>query len=462
MAEAETKTPETNNRKHYDHTEGSVVSSILRMGLPTMLGFGAAYAYDLVDMFWLAKLGKNSVAAVTIFFAFYWVISSANQIAGSGSVAIISRRFGEKDMPATAAAIKEAILLKLLLALLFGIPGLLILRPVLGMIGAEGEVWDLAETYGRILLLGLGVNFASFTIYTALRGVGDPNKAMTLQIAGVVLNMALDPLLIFGWGIFPELGIAGAAWASIIAYGITFLIGLGIFYGGFTTLRLYVKGRAPVQLANMWKIMRIGFPSGINSISFSVSRLVVMPMIAMYGTNVVAAFGMAQRVTALGILIIVGLGLGISALIGQNLGAGKPERVRKISNISVIFSTAVMSLFGLITILCARPIAGIFFEEPELMEHSIVALRILSLGLPLIGIHITLEMCCSGAGENTMPMVFSIIGAWCLQVPMVFVVTKLMHWQAHMVWWAFFISGIIGCSIFFTYFRRGTWMLKKV
>ena len=168
-----------------DHTEGSIMKSIFRMGLPSMIGFAAGNIYDLADMFWVAKLGAEHVAAITIFSAFYWVVSAANQLAGTGSVALISRRYGEKDYHKTEAVIKETFILKWAIAIFFGTIGYFLVDKIMFILGARGEVIDLGISYGKIRFLGLGFALASFSVYTALRSVADPNKAMLVMIGYV-------------------------------------------------------------------------------------------------------------------------------------------------------------------------------------------------------------------------------------------------------------------------------------
>ncbi|MBD3168294.1 MAG: MATE family efflux transporter [candidate division Zixibacteria bacterium] len=446
----------------YDLTEGSIFGSIFKMGLPSMIGFAAVNLYDVVDMFWVAKLGPENVAAITIFFSFYWVISSANQIAGTGSVALISRRYGEKDFPATEAAIKEAILLKWMLAIFFGILGYIFIRQILALLGAETNVLQLSIEYGIIQLYGLGVSFAVFTIYTALRGVGDPNKAMGLMIAGVVLNMALDPFLIFGWWIFPEMGIRGAALASVISRSFAFIVGLVIFYGGFTSVRLHLKGQMRVSMLRIWQMIKIGFPSGINSISFSLSRLVIMPMVTVFGTNVVAAYGVGMRVTAMAIMIVVGMGLGVSALTGQNLGAKKFDRAKETAYKSILFTAAVMTGFSLFFILGADFIVKFFFDTEPLVSLGKEVIRILAMTLPAIGIAKVIEMIYAGAGDNKPSMVFSLIYSWILLIPAILITTKLLDFDHTAVWWSMVFSGYAGTVLFFMYFKREKWLEKLI
>jgi len=445
-----------------DHTEGSIVASVLRMGLPSMIGFGAASIYDIVDMFWVSRLPGAPVAALTFFFPFLWVISSVNMIAGAGSIAVIARRYGEKDAEGSEAAIKEAILLKLLLALGVGLLGALLLEPALRLIGTSSEAWAQAVSYGRVYLLGLWASFSSYTLFTALRGVGDPNRAMVLMLSGVLVNLVLDPLLIFGIGPFPRMGISGAALATVLAYAFTFGVGLLIFLRGHSAVRLRVRGGPPLSWQRMGRMMAIGFPSGINSLSFSLGRTAIMPIIALYGTEVVAGYGMAQRLMGFGIMLVVGMGLGLSALIGQNIGAGKLERAWQTSLRSLQFSGAAMALFAAVLLIFADGIAAAFFDDPARLIAASRTLRIIALALPFIGVGIMLEMSCSGAGENRVPLLFSALHTWLLQFPLMLLVAKVLDWSYERLWFAMALSSALPPFFFWIYFRRRTWMKRQV
>lgn len=445
-----------------DHTQGSVIGAVARMGLPSMIGFGAASVYDIVDMLWVSRLEGAPVAALTFFFPFLWVVTSVNMIAGAGSVAVISRRYGEKDLPGSEAAIKEAILLKLMLAFLFGGIGYLILEPGLRLIGATDVAWDQAVAYGRVYLLGLGASFSSYTVFTALRGVGDPNRAMILMIAGNLLNMLLDPLFIFGVGPLPAMGMSGAALASVIAYSFTFVVGLWIFFSGRSTVRLRLRAGLPVSLARMGVMLRIGVPSGLNSLSFSLGRTIIMPWIASYGTEVVAAYGMAQRVVGFGIMLIVGMGLGLSALIGQTLGAGKLQRAWETAIRSLQFSGGSMTVYAAGLLLAAPLIAAAFFGEGPEAGPAALTLRIIALSLPFTGVGIMLEMTCSGAGETRVPLVFSIFHTWVLQVPGFYLATRVLNLPFTALWWVIVMAAALPPGIFWFYFRSRRWMNRAV
>lgn len=449
-------------RKTRDHTEGSIIGSILRMSLPSMIGFASGNIYDIADMFWVARLGAKHVAAVTIFTAFYWVIGAANMIAGTGSVAVISRRYGEKDYAKTAAVIKETFILKWTLAIFFGALAYPFLHQILLILGAEPEVAALGVSYGQIQFLGLGFCFSAYTIYTALRSIADPNKAMFIMVGGALLNMVLDPFLIFGWWIFPEMGLVGAAVASVVSYAVIFIVGLYIFFGGKTNIRLKLKGEVGMRLRSILEIFTIGIPAGINSISWSLSRVVIMPIIAIFGTSVVAIYGVGMRVSALGIMIIVGLGLGVSSLIGHNLGAKKFERAKETARQSILLSMGIMGFFSIVNLIFAPQIVWLFFKTPEMLSLGTAILRIIAVCFPFVGLFIAMEEIYTGAGENKPAMVFSLIHSWILEIPMALALTRLFMVDQNGVWWALTVASILSALLFYLWFRRGGWLQKKV
>jgi len=455
-------------KTNHTFTDGSIFGAIFRMGMPSLLGFAAANIYDIVDMFWLAKLGVNQPAALTLFFAVYWVISSANMVAGTGSTSMISQYYGRNDHDMTETAIKETFLLKSMLAILFGVVGLIIQRFALRLLGAEGEVLEMAVDYGTVQYIMMVFPFCAFTVYTSFRSIGNPKWAMILQMTGIALNIILDPVLIFGWWIFPEMGIVGAAWASIIGYAFSVLGGLFLLYSGKLNVKLHIFGKIKVGFSNMMKIMLIGLPAGLSSFSFTISRSIIMGFVAAYGTSVVAAFGIGNRVAAFGIMAVVGLGLGVSALIGQTLGSEKTERAYSTGNRAILFSMLIMTIFGLFVFFGADFLMNLFFDESAggareaVHAAGVLFLKISALAFPFIGAVITIEMVFSGAGKNVPPMVMNVIANWIIEIPLIIILTQVVDMQELGVWIAMTLSGFMGAVVYYTYYRRKSWLYHRV
>jgi putative MATE family efflux protein len=455
---------QTTDIKRTDYTEGSVTGSILKMGLPSMFGFMSQNIYGLVNMFWVSHLpdSESAVAGITFFNNLAWFLGTFNHLIGPGSVAVISQRYGEKEYDKTEKAIKETLVLKLVFGAVFGVVGFLFLPQMMYLIGARGDALTLGLQYGRIIFIGLPVNYAIWTIFTALRGTANPHKAMALMLGFSVLNMALDPILIFGWLGIPAFGMAGAAYASVITFITIFGIGVWLFFAGHANVRLHWKSREKMTLTSMWILIKIGIPSWLAQMSFSSSRLLITPLIAGFGTAVVAAYGVANQIMGLGFTLLVGVGLGLSTLIGHTVGAGKVERAKKTGDKSIALAVVVMAVFGLFVFVFASQVLGIFFSNPETVGHGVNLLRVIALCMPFMGALMMIEYVHTGVGLNTPAMVVNIINAWILQVAPIFVVREFFGGGELAVWWIMTSAGAISACLFYVYYQRGRWLTVRV
>ncbi|MBD3333168.1 MATE family efflux transporter [candidate division GN15 bacterium] len=447
-----------------DYTQGSVISAIVKMGLPSMFGFLSENIYRFVDTFWVSRLenGEAAVAAITFFGTMQWMMFSFNSLVGPGSVAVISRRYGEKAYDRAEKAIKETIILKLFFGAVLGTAGYLFVRMILGLLGAEGEALEMGVTYGQTMLLGLPVMFATYSIFTGMRSVANPQMAMMLMVGSNLLNLVLDPLFIFGYAGLPALGIQGAAVASVTSFLITLSVGFVLFYGRRTNVRLTLSGEAPISLQSMLKIVKIGVPAWLGELSFSGSRLVITPMIAAFGTPVVAAYGVGNQVTHFGIMVLVGIGLGLSSLIGHTVGSGKIDRARTVGNTAVWLGIGIMAFFGIVTFAFAPQIMRLFFQDAETVTYGVHMLRILALGFPFLGGFLMMEEIHMGVGLNTPTMIMAIIHGWILQALPMYILTQVMGFNQDAIWWAASGSLFLGCVIFYQYYRRGRWLTHQV
>jgi len=453
-----------NQKKMADFTEGSIIGSILKMGLPSMFGFLSQNIYTLVDTYWVSRLPEEeaAVAALTFFGTILWMFFSFNQLVGPGSVAIISRRYGEKEYELAEKAIKETLFLKLFFGFLFGIIGYFTVDEMLLIMGAEDMAFTLGVGYGKIMFLGMGIMFATYSIFTAMRGVANPQMAMILMIGSNVLNVILDPLFIFGYYGFPAMGVEGAAVASVISFSITFILGMYLFYFDYTSVRIRLKSNVKISIGSMWKLLKIGIPAWAGSMSFSGARLIIMPLIATFGTSVVAAYGIGNQITSLGIMILVGIGLGLSSLIGHNIGSGKIERAKKTADQAIYLSVGLMIFFGAITFIFSSQLIRLFFESEETVRIGTIMLKIFAVGYPFFGIFFMVEEIHMGVGLNTPTMIINIIHSWILEVIPIYFLTQYFGYSEVAIWWIITASGAITSFMFYWYYKRGKWLTVKV
>jgi putative MATE family efflux protein len=445
-------------RPKVDITKGSVLRNVLYMGIPSMIGFGAMTIYSLTDIFWVGRLGTAQVAALTLFGAIAWVLGSANQIVGTGSVALVSRRFGERNVEATRDVIRQTYLLKTVMAVVMGAAGLLIVRPVLGLMNASPETERYALEYASIYFYGLPFMFCSYTGYTALRGVGDAPKAMYIMLVSVLLNVGLDPLFMFGF----DMGVAGAALATVLSAAIAVALGLWVLSSGRAniTVRGWLHFRP--RLGVMLDVLRIGAPAGVNGLLRSLSHWFVATLIATFGTVVVAAYGIAVRVMDLGILFGVGLELGSSAIVGQNLGANQKDRAREAVVKATWLVLVLAGALGVIEVVFARGILGVFTKDAAVLATGVGVLRFFAVIQVLIAMHIVLGSAFWGSGDTWPPTIIAAVVEWGVQIPLILAAIHVLKTSETGVLWAMVVAVVVEVSLTYAWFRRGKWQHRVV
>ena len=441
-----------------DITKGSVLRNVLYMGIPSMIGFGASTIYSLTDIFWVSRLGTAPVAALTLFGAIAWVMGSANQIVGTGSVALVSRRFGERNVEATRDVIRQTLLLKASLAIIMGAVGLLIVGPVLRLMNAAPETEAYALQYGSIYFYGLPFMFCSYTVYTALRGVGDAPKAMYIMLLSTGLNVGLDPLFMFGFG----MGVPGAAIATVLSAAIAVFAGLWVLSSGRANITVRGWVHFKPRIGIMLEILGIGAPAGINGLLRSLSHWLVATLIATFGTVIVAAYGIAVRVMDLGILFGVGLELGSSAIVGQNLGAKQKERAHETVVKATLLVLALAGALGALEFAFATPILSVFAKDPEVLAAGAVLLRFFAVVQIFIAMHIVLSSAFWGSGDTWPPTVIAAVVEWGIQIPLILAAIHVWKTSEVGVWWAMVAATAVEVTMTYLWFSRGKWKDRVV
>jgi putative MATE family efflux protein len=440
----------------------SIMKEVLSMGLPSMTGFLVASLYELVNMFWLAKIGPAPVAAVTMCTTFIWVLQFPNMVVGTGSVALVSRRFGEGDIPRTELSIKNTFILKFGIGMLLGVVGIAMLPWAMRLLGAAPDVVELAVTYGTVQLSIQGFALTGYSVYTALRSIGRPRAALWIQVLGTAVNCVLDPLLIFGIGPFPELGILGAAIATACAHITVVITGCLALESESSPVRVRWFQKPFASLDEMWQMFRIGFPAGINSLSFSLAMSAAVRLVSNYGTVMVALYGTSNKVLQFGIMMVVGLGLGTGALIGQLLGSKDLHKAWVAGVLSI--RLALWITLGLCAgiELFAPLIVRMFFTDPSLLGPGVTILRIMALSLPFIGVHIGSETVFEGAGQNTPPMILAIVHSWGMVIPFMYLAGTILELGPNAVVAGWGLAHAIGGLAALWLFRRGSWLKYEV
>ncbi|HOR86497.1 MAG TPA: MATE family efflux transporter [Bacillota bacterium] len=444
-----------------------LLKEILTLSVPTMLGLMFETLYEIVDMAWVAKLSINSVAAVTIFATIWWILDIVNSIIGISSVTLISRFYGAGDKEKTVEAIEQTIIFKFLLALIVGILMSFIIPYILYPISGNREVLELATIYGRIRLITLPLAFSSYTVNTALRCVGDAKKPLYIMTLSGVLNMILDPIMIFD--IMPYvgirgmgLGIAGAAYATVISQAIAFFVGLYILMSGRTFVRIgFKRGIYFVKSLDI-KLIKIGLPTGLESLLRNMGSFVVMKFISSFGVVVVAAFGICIRIIGLIAMPIFGLQMGTGVIVGQNLGSSESERAEKAGYLTAKLSFIFMLAAGIILALTPGPIMGIFTADEEIIRIGAAFLRYFTIAAVFMGPAGSLSSILNGAGDNMPAMMGALISIWFVQIPLLYVSIQLLQLSVEWVWISYIVAYAVHYYVILRYVKGGKWKDKCV
>lgn len=445
----------------------SLLKGILALSIPTMLGMMFETLYEIVDMAWVAKLSINSVAAVTIFATVWWILNIVNDIIGTSSVSIISRFYGSGDRERTIEAIEQTIIFKFLLALIVGIAMSFLIPFILSPLAGNREVLGLSTVYGRIRLITLPLAFSSYTVNTALRCIGDARKPLYIMALSGVLNMVLDPIMIFdvipfigisGMG----LGIAGAAYATVISQALAFAVGLYILMSGKTFIRIGFKRGIYFVKSIDKKLLTIGLPTGLEGLLRNTGGFIIMRFIASYGVGVVAAFGICIRIISLVAMPVFGLEMGTSVIVGQKLGAADCKSAERAGYLTAQLSFGLMLATGLILVLFPIQIMSIFTGSEEIIRIGISFLRYFAVAALFMGPAGSLASILFGAGDNTPSMIGALISVWLVQIPLLFVFVQVLQLKVEWVWITYIFAYFVQFLNILYFVKRGKWRDKCV
>ncbi|WP_206528148.1 MATE family efflux transporter [Marinitoga sp. 38H-ov] len=449
-----------------DLTRGSIFKELLLMSIPTSIGFTFQMIYDLVDIYWIGMISKEAIAGVGIFSTVFWVVEALNEIIGVSSISLISQNYGRKDIKKTNLAIEQTIAFKFFVALIGSIFFAFFLEPIL-QIFADDTVIQYGLDYGYIRVFFLPIMFSSFSVNTALRNIGDSKTPMNIMIFASILNVLLDPILIFdnipfvnvpGFG----LGIKGAAIATIISQSIAFLIGFYILFSGKRGIKPSIKGLFKLNWEIDKKLLTIGLPNGLEVFARQMSMTIILYFISIFGTSVVSGYTVAGRIFGLAFMPLVGLSMGGSAIVGQSLGAEKIDRAEKTAKISAITTTALTLIFMIIVFLFSENIIGLFSSDPEVIKYGSEFLVFGSLGLLFVSYAFGIGIVFPGSGYNTPYFFMSLGSRWFVQIPLLFLFINIMHLPVLWVWLSFVFGDLFEFVIAMYFYKQGKWKYKRV
>lgn len=446
---------------HRDYTEGSVSRSILLLAVPMVLEMIMESVFAVCDVFFVSKLGADAVATVGLTESWLTLVYAiAMGLAISGS-AIVARRIGEKDREGAAKAAGQAILLGVGLSIVLGAIGMTLAPTLLRVMGASPDVVATGTNYARVMLGGSMSIVMLFMINAIFRGAGDAAIAMRVLWLANAINILLGPCLIFGLGPFPELGVTGAAVATTIGRSAGALFALSRLLKPGSRIDIHQR-HLRLDVSLIGKMFQMGWSATLQMLIGMCSWIALIRVLSTFGSSVLAGYTIGIRVILFALLPAFGVANAAATMVGQALGAKKPERAEQAVKIAGTYSMVVLSVVGGAMALFAPLIAGLFTKDPQVAPYATNVLRIVACGFPFYAWGMVTAQSFNGAGDTRTPTLLNLFVFWLFEIPLAYALAKVFGWGPNGVFvaiaLAFSTFAVVGVALF----KRGSWKAKTV
>jgi putative MATE family efflux protein len=439
-----------------DFTQGSIPRAILLLAVPMVLEMALESVFAVVDVFFVGRLGADAVATVGLTESMLALLYAAALGLGVGATAMVARRIGEHDARGAAHVAGQAVVLGLLVALIMGAAGTMLAPQLLSAMGASSAVVAQGTMYTRVMLGGSGTILMLFLVNAIFRGAGDAAVAMRVLWLANLINIVLDPCLIFGLGPFPHLGVTGAAIATTTGRGI------GALYALYRLTR--PGGRVAVRLRDlpfdphvMGRLVRLSGSGAFQSLIGTASWIGLVRIASTFGSTVLAGYTIGMRVVVFALLPSWGLSNAAATMVGQALGAGRPDRGEQAVRMTGFYNCCVLSVVGVLFVAAAHPIVGLFTSDPAVLRTGTDCLRVIAIGFPFYAYGMVVTQAFNGAGDTWTPTWLNFVIFWLWEIPLAYCLAITLHFGPRGVFAAVAIAFSTFAVAAVLLFRRGRW-----
>src|ERR1700735_4769289 len=446
---------------HQDFTAGSLHRAILLLAIPMVLEMVLESLFAVVDVFWVGRIGANAVATVGLTESMLSLVFAVAMGLSLSTTAMVARRIGEKDPQGAAVAGVQAIAIGIAVSILMGVPCCIFAPNLLRLMGASPELVSSGSGYARLALGGSGVVLLLFLNNAIFRGAGDAAIAMRLLWVSNIINLVLDPCLIFGWGPFPRLGVTGAALATLIGRSIGVLYQFYRLMRGTERLRI-LRSQVGFNFAVLLRLARVSLTGVLQFAIAHTSWIGLVRIVSFFGAPHLARYTTAIRIVIFVILPSWGLSNAAATLVGQNLGAGHPDRAEKAVWRTGFYNVIFLGAVGLVFIFFSVPIVRLFTQDPAVVPLGASCLRIVSYGNLGYAYFMVMMQAFNGAGDTITPTIVNFFGFWLLEIPLAYWLAIPLHMRSNGAFFAIAIAESAMAAVSAILFKQGKWKKQKI
>lgn len=444
-----------------DFTTTKLGKAIFILAVPMVLEMVMESVFAIVDIFFVSKLGANAVATVGITESVMTIVYAIGAGLSVATTALVARRIGEKNPEKAGAAAFQAILLAVIVSSLISVIGILWAKPFMRIMGASEEMISEGFMYPAIMFGSNGIVMLLFIINAVFRSSGDAAISMRVLYLANLINLVLDPLLIFGFGPIPALGIKGAAIATATGRSIAVIYQFYLLFRSHHRIHLTRKSLG-FKPAIMYSLLKLSVGGILQNLIATSSWILLVRIIAVFGAAALAGYTIAIRIIMFLLLPAWGLSNAAATLVGQNLGAGSPDRAERSVWITSYINMAYMGIVSIAMIIWPEPFIRIFIQDADVVQQGIISLRIISFGFIFYGLSMVMVQSFNGSGDTMTPTVLNFICFWMIEIPLAWMLAISFNQGLHGASVAIVIAESMLAVIAWILFRRGKWKFRKV
>ena len=442
------------SKEEFDLTSGGIGKPLFYLALPIVITNLLQTAYNLADTFWLGQYSTEALAAISFGFPLvFLLISFGIGISIAGSV-LVAQYVGAGEEGEAEYAASQTMTFAIIASVVLGGVGYFLVEDILRLLGASPAVLPGATAYMQVISLGIVFLFGFLVFISLMRGYGDTITPMLVMFGSVAINVVIDPFLIFGWWVFPELGVAGAAYATVFSRSLALIVGLAIMFKGDRGVRIRLSQMTP-DLDYFRRIAALGGPASVEVTGRALSVNFLLVVVGLFSTTVVAAFGIGTRVFSVIFLPAIAVAQAVETMSGQNIGAGKPDRAEATADFAAKVMFVILSGMGVVVFVFTEPIVAVFTTDPAVVSEGANFLRIVAPTFGLLGVLRAYSGSFRGAGKTMISAAIAIFALGLVRLPVAWFGAQ--SYGPSGIWWSFVVSNIVGAAVAVIWYKQGTW-----